>query len=167
MNRWRAGTVSRGMGCDIHLAVQARDPETGTWATLPPAELGPLFDRFRDFPRFGLSAFHRDYTVFVFLTGVDRKAGPVARFAKRGLPADTDEVPSRPGYAEMPDEGSEPDEAEHSFTWATFGELLAADWSPLFNEPRGFLLWLRSPEMTALVEKHGPENLRLLIGLDN
>lgn len=26
MNRWRAGTVSRGMGCDIHLAVQARDP---------------------------------------------------------------------------------------------------------------------------------------------
>ena len=246
------------MGTDIHLRAQRRvrkhDPTTQTpdddaWEDVPDEELGLHWSNRNADGTYGYNratAGDRDYELFARLAGVrngrgfagvDRHEPVVPLFEGRGLPDGIDPD----GECEY-----EPGLGDHSHTWATFAELLAADWSTEYdsvglvrladyrewraaggsgpprewvgdvNGPRvlkmtaeqadlldrgdgtpaelaaqsidvvesgeiwvklqwrwrplegsGFVTWVRSPAVAALVERHGGDNLRLLIGFDS
>lgn len=153
------------MGCDIHIAVQARDQTTGQWADIPPEDLGqaPLGDELRWQPNYGNDGRSarcpkpdvRDYRVFSWLCGVRAQFNHDGEIGGRGYP---DGVTS-------PFDLCEAD--IHSRTHATAAELLELPWDAVGLGDASMLRWLRHPVFGALLERHGAGNLRLVFGFDN
>lgn len=159
------------MGCDIHIEVE----------TLTAAGWRHVYGAIPN----GLHAVadpdptDRSYLVFGRLADVRSPDDRGAIAADRRLPPDFDRAAAAAEHADYWADGACPPDPEytpgdHSFTWATVAELLAADWTHVDGAEvwdlsnHGLVLWLRGPAVAALVEQAGGANrVRLVIGFDS
>ncbi len=116
------------MGCDIHIEVEVFETSSGRWrnvvGAVPETFHTPRFRGSKDWAacvRNPDGPGGRNYYVFSFLAGVRRQDGLPGLFASRDLPQDMDGDPDE-------ESGEDLDLGEHSRTWATLAELLAAPW---------------------------------------
>ena len=131
------------MACDIHTQVYRKDE--GHHHGWVPIEYHEPPSR-------------RHYPLFAALAGVRDYAGVDPWFADRGKPA---------GHYDDWDEDG------HSYTFATFAELLAADWDGAGLRDSTFCRWLHGEgewgsEVAAMIAHWGgADRLRLVIWFDN
>lgn len=132
------------MGCDIHLHFEKKN-SAGVWEKLHVPE--------------ALIPDDRDYRVFTFLAGVRPTDGIKPQFALRGIPKDSSVLRSYFG------------DDYHSFTYATFLEIMDAPWERWgLNETYFYIFCCYVfPRVCAsgVFSNEEERNIRIVMGFDS